>query len=132
MSRPVRGLLMTIALLFAASAAYSADAFASAPTGPAFTSRQVATGAQFVIPKNSDARWTLRLWSQGVLLGSVSGTSGTLSLPTSAAQPCQIQADVQTTRKSGRFRFYSGNRATSLCCPTSSAGGLTATVGLSR
>jgi hypothetical protein len=129
--RLVPVLLSVIAVLLSALLLVSVKAFAGTTQSPTFATSPVVTQAKFVIPKGSDATWTLRLWSHGQLLGVTTGTSGVLSVALPGSQSCTIQADVRTTRSSGRFRYYSGLRSVSSCCPplaTSVAGGLTTSV----
>jgi hypothetical protein len=109
-------------------------AFASSPRSPSFTTAPTVTAARFAIPAGSHATWTLRLWSQGQLVGSQQGTSGTLSVALPAVQSCTLQADVRTTRPGGTVRYYSGLRThATACCPppVAGAGGLTTTVSAS-
>ena len=117
-ARPVPVLLAVIVVLVGALLGLSIRAFAFSATPPSFTSIPSVTGARFVIPKKSDATWTLRVWSHGQLLGKESGTSGTLSVALPAPQICGIQADVQTTSSNGKSRYYSGHRTHEACCPT--------------
>ena len=118
-SRLVPALIGVIVVLLTALGVMSQEAFAGSVHGPSFSTGHVVTGATFAVPSGSDATWTLKLWSAGKLLGSETGTSGTLSVPVTGSPSCSLQADVQTTRARGKFRYYSGNRATSTCCPAS-------------
>jgi hypothetical protein len=84
--------------------------------GPRFPKTSVPAGAQFVIPRDSGRLWTLRLWSDGKLLGVSQGVSGVLSVPISTTT-CEFQADVKITARNGRSYFVTGNRTSSSCCP---------------
>jgi hypothetical protein len=133
-ARTVPVLLGVIIALLAAVFVLSLRASAASVQSPTFTKSASVTGASFAIPKGSDATWTLRLWSHGQLIGSEQGTAGTLSVALPAAQSCTLQADVRTTRPKGAFRFYSGLRTHSVCCPplpTGGGSGLTTSVSTS-
>jgi hypothetical protein len=48
-----------------------------------------------VAPKNSAATiWTLNLWAHGKIVGTASGTAGTLTVTVPATSACKFQADV--------------------------------------
>lgn len=71
------------------------------------------TEATFVVgPHNpSGTRWTLNLWFKGNLVGTDSGTAGTLTVAVPARPSCKFQADVQRDGK-----WYSGNDANFTSC----------------
>ena len=115
--RPVYAAVATGGILVGALGSWSVEAFAGSTSGPAFTVTPSVSGADFAIPKNSRATWTLNLWSHGHLLATQTGTSGTLSLAISKPS-CGYQADVRKTAPNGHVSFYQGVRSTSSCCPT--------------
>jgi len=110
-------LLGVICILLGALMLLSVKAFATAAPKPTFTSVPAVTAAQFAIPPDSGAAWSLRLWSHGQLLGSAKGTAGTLSVPVPVSDTCSIQADVRVTGPGGKFRYVKGTRMRSACCP---------------
>jgi hypothetical protein len=82
------------------------------------------TKSTFHIPAGTDSLWRLRLWSQGTLEGSTTGTSGVLIVVVPHTDTCSFQADVTTTPAGGDssslaqgdWSFYSGMRATLTSC----------------
>jgi hypothetical protein len=116
--RSVPFLLSVIVILFAMVAILSVKAFAASTPSPTFSTVPAVTAAKFSIPKDGHAKWTLKLWSHGHLVGSTSGTSGVLSVSPPAAPSCGFQADVQRTEANGHAVYVSGNRTTSACCAT--------------
>ncbi|HEY5251199.1 MAG TPA: hypothetical protein VIJ09_06045 [Acidimicrobiales bacterium] len=104
--------------------ALSAPAFAS-PVPPMLTPTQ----ATFAIPSGSTSTWTLKLWWEGTVKGTATGTSGTLTVAVPAETPCTFQADVSQTTASGQTTYYSGTRRTLPSCggtpppPTSTIAG---------
>jgi hypothetical protein len=130
-ARPVPVLLGVIVVLLGALLLLSVKAFASSPNRPAFTTAPAVTEAHFAIPPDNAATWTLRVWSQGVLLGSASGTSGTLSVPLPTTPTCTLQADLSTTGPGGKLHFNNGRRVHTMCCPSASTGGSGVTTSVS-
>jgi hypothetical protein len=89
--------------------AIGVPAFAGAGT-PALGITQ--TEATFQIPEHSGASiFTLNLWNSGTLVGTSSGTSGTLTVSVPNIAGCAFQADV---RQDGRYLM--GKRATFTSC----------------
>src|ERR1700691_5864389 len=74
--RPAYAAVATVGILVGALGSWSVEAFAGSTNGPAFTVTPSVSGADFAIPKNSRATWTLNLWSHGHLLGTQTATSG--------------------------------------------------------
>ena len=118
--RPVPLLLGLVALLTGALLFVSVNAFASQAPSPKFTAVPVVRAAQFTVPAGPSRTWVLRLWSHGKLLGTATGTSGTLSVPIPTTT-CRYQADVRVVGANGKSYWTSGNRATSSCCPAAPA-----------
>jgi hypothetical protein len=116
-ARPVRALLGVIVVLLAALAFLSVKAFAAPGPQPQFSTAATATGATFAIPPGSGSTWSLRVWSNGQLVGKSNGTSGVLSVALPASQACHFQADIRMTRPGGSFRYVTGRRVLSACCP---------------
>jgi hypothetical protein len=116
-ARPVTALLGIIVVLLAALAFLSVKAFAASGLQPQFSSAATATGATFAIPPDSSSTWSLRVWSNGQLIGKSNGTTGVLSVPLPASQACHFQADVRMTRPGGSFQYITGRRVLSACCP---------------
>jgi hypothetical protein len=115
--------LAIVAGVSAITVALAAPAFA-APVPPALSSTQ----ATFTVPSGSTSTWTLKLWWEGSLKGSTSGTTGTLTLPVPSESPCTFQADVSyVTKPGGQSTYYSGSRRTLTTCgsppPTSTIAG---------
>jgi hypothetical protein len=119
--RPVPALVAVIACLVGALAFVSLKAFAATTPRPTFSSGTMVTQAKFHIPDWSHQTWTLNLWSHGQLLGTASGTSGSLVVPLTSGQSCGYQADVRKTGRNGASNYFAGARATSSCCPTSTS-----------
>ncbi len=92
--------------------ALSAPAFSFAHVPPKLTSTQ----ATFAIPSGSTSTWTLKLWWEGTMKGSDSGTSGTLTVSVPSETPCTFQADVSQTTAGGQTTYYSGARRTLPSC----------------
>jgi hypothetical protein len=118
--RPVPALLGVIGLLLCLVLFLSVEAFAAQRHQPAFSTLPVKTQVHFVIPSDSATTWTLELRSQGQIIATTGGTSGTLSIPLPAATLCRYQADVLTSGPKGNLSYYSGIAALSSCCPTTS------------
>ena len=114
--RPVPLLLGLVALLVGALLFVSVDAFGFSAPSPKFVSTPVVTSARFTVPSGSSRTWTLKLWSQGKLLGTDSGSGGTLSVPIPTST-CVYQADVRIVGVNGKSYWTSGNRTTASCCP---------------
>ncbi len=74
---------------------------------------QNSTEATFVVGNNSGSNttWTLNLWSKGTRVGSVSGTSGTLTVAVPDKASCTLQADVLRNGK-----WFGGNDGTFSPC----------------
>ena len=71
------------------------------------------TEATIVVGPHNPAgtTWTLNLWFKGNLVGTDSGTAGTLTVAVPARPSCKFQADVQRNGK-----WYSGNDANLASC----------------
>ncbi|MGH9017808.1 MAG: hypothetical protein ACRDY1_08695 [Acidimicrobiales bacterium] len=123
--RPVPALLCIITVLLAVVLLLSMKAFAGPAPGPHFSTTSTATAADFTVPSGSGATYTLRLYSQGQLLGQTTGTSGTLSVPVPTTS-CGLQADVRKSQANGKTFSFSGNRGTTICCPPAAAAASTA------
>ena len=91
-------------------------------TGPALAASAyvlpsiTVTQSTFKVPAQSTSTWRLRLWSEGILEGSATGTSGTLVVAVPHTANSAFQADVSATPLGGRQFFYSGARATLSRC----------------
>jgi hypothetical protein len=118
-SRTIPLLVTMIAVLLMAVLGLSVKAFAWQTRSPAFQTAEMPTKATFRIPNASHDSWTLNLWSHGQLIGSETGSAGTLSVPVSNSQ-CGFQADVRENTPTGKGRYYSGSRVLAPCCPPSS------------
>ena len=70
----------------------------------------LATQSTFVVPSGTTSTWTLKLWWQGTMVGSQSGTTGTLKVAVPVENPCVFQADVSQTTAGGQTSYYSGVR----------------------
>jgi hypothetical protein len=81
-------------------------------TQPTITS----TVASFVIPTEGRGHYTLNLWSKGQLLGTATGTSGTLSVPVPSVPGCSFQADVRQVFGGGYDIWIAGARKTFATC----------------
>jgi hypothetical protein len=82
------------------------------------------TQASFVVPASPVGVWTMNLWTLPKpenLVGTTSGTSGTLTIPVPQTADCRFQADVRVT-VSGVSKFYSGQIATVPGCGQSGTG----------
>jgi hypothetical protein len=114
--RPVYAAVGIVGILVGALSSWSVEAFAGLTHRPTFAITSVVSGANFAIPKNSRATWTLNLWSRGHLLASQTGTSGSLSLEIPRSS-CPYQADVRKTEPNGQVSYFeAGARSTSSCC----------------
>ena len=115
--RLFRNVLIGIGLAVVAPAAALglAPSVASAATAhvrPTLT----ATQARFAIPPGSTGTWIMNLWTHprpAMLVGTTSGTSGTLTLPVPQTATCDFQVDVRHAPPgSATSTFYSGLIAT--------------------
>jgi hypothetical protein len=98
----------------------AAPAVAWTPPPPHISSTQ----ATFTIPTASPSTWRLRLWEMGVLEGSATAKSGTMTVAVPATASCTFQADVQVSAPGGTWTYFSGTRATVAGCgpPSTLAG----------
>ena len=124
-ARLVGLLTVVIAVLLATVALLSVEAFAYGRQMPTFSHGADITGASFTIPSDSQGTYRLSVWQHGHMIGSTSGTSGTLSVPLPTLPTCTYQADVRVTGPHGWIWWYSGRRATTECCPAAPAGATT-------
>jgi hypothetical protein len=69
------------------------------------------TMATFTIPAGPQATWTLNLWSQGVRLGTATGSTGVLTVPVPSGTNCRFQADARRNDL-----FFAGAVATFATC----------------
>jgi hypothetical protein len=106
-------LLLAVGVAVGLSILFSSSALAGAPRAHPTISPIQST---FHIPGGSDSLWSLRLWSEGTLEGSTTGTSGVLTVAVPHTSNCSFQADVTTTPPGGQPLFYSGTQATLTSC----------------
>src|ERR1039457_468745 len=79
---------------------------AAAPAALSMTS----TMASYVVPQVPGS-YTLKMWHSGTLEGSITGSTGTLSLKVPYVTPCTFQLDVQRDGS-----YYTGRRFTLTTC----------------
>jgi len=80
---------------------------------PTYTSTQVS----FAVPAGNTATFVLRLWAHQKLLGSATGSKGTLTVAVPTTKDCKFQIDVRSSRPpNGNFVWYSGFKATIADC----------------
>jgi hypothetical protein len=114
-------LLLAVGAGIGLSILFPSSALAGAPRAKPTISP---TKSTFHIPAGTDSLWRLRLWSEGTLEGSTTGTSGVLIVIVPHTETCSFQADVTTTPAEGDsstlaegdWSFYSGMRATLTSC----------------
>jgi len=101
--------LVGTAIVVAGAVPFASSAWASSPARPTITP----TVATFTIPNRTSAGtvWTLNLWAHGTLVGTTSGTSGTLVVNVPATSDCKFQADALKTTRSGQKTFVAGSGA---------------------